>query len=362
MLQTNCMSLFSLKKRAKSTDLATIKEPKIVICENCGSHIHSKFCSECGQKAISYNKPMREAVSLLLDSWLSFDNRVVHTIGPLFVKPGYLSREFIVGRRAKYMSPLKLFLFSSVMFFTLGHFSSYDGMLSIDDDKPVKTEEATKKDSLMAAKMVAYLNLDNEVTEHKTLKDSINRLVAGRLSEADSLRNLNVDSALNVSKISQKSGKLNIELSDDTTSVWHHIEKRVNRFQNNKGELNHRVSKASSYMFFVLMPIFAFLLMLLFLRKRKYYIEHLVLSIHIHAFGFLFLGMLFLFELVSGRETPYMATIIFLGFSIYVYKSFRNYYGGGRFSCLSKTMALWILYSVVFLIVFVVSVLIAMLL
>ncbi len=356
------MSLFSLKKRAKSTDLATIQDPKVLVCENCGSHILSHFCPECGQKAISYNKPVKEAVTLLLDSWLSFDNRVIHTIGPLFIKPGFLSKEFIEGKRVRNMSPLKIFLFSSVMFFTLSQFSNYEVIISVTDDEPSKKVEVSEKDSLLAAKMIATLDLGEEVAANKKLQDSITRVVAMELSGLDSLGKQSADSLIKHSAKKTKRWKsFKNEAQTDSTSFWYSFQKRVNRFQNNEGEFNQRVSKATSYMFFVLMPMFALLRMLLFRRKRKYYIEHLVLSIHVHAFGFLFLATIFLFEIVTGRNTPYLPLIIFLGFSIYMYKAFRNYYGGRRFSCLSKTMFLWFFYSILFLVVFIISVIVAML-
>ena len=86
-------------------------------CDNCHQPINGPFCAHCGQQAESTLKYFWVVIMHLLDDIFSFDSRASRTIWPLMVKPGFLTSEYIQGRRVHYVPPIRLYLFISIVFF-----------------------------------------------------------------------------------------------------------------------------------------------------------------------------------------------------------------------------------------------------
>ena len=107
-------------------------------CPNCGAPRAENFCSACGQNSRSYLRATREIVGDVLSETLDLDSRLGRTLRFLLLRPGYLSREFASERRASYVSPARLYIFVSLVFF---------GVLSLvtrfePDVEPNVTQEA----------------------------------------------------------------------------------------------------------------------------------------------------------------------------------------------------------------------------
>ena len=88
-------------------------------CANCGAALQGRFCSTCGQKDTSTHLSVHDFAH---DAWEEFahvDGKIVQTLGLLLFKPGALTAEFLRGRRVRYVSPLRVYLTCSVLFFGL---------------------------------------------------------------------------------------------------------------------------------------------------------------------------------------------------------------------------------------------------
>ena len=111
--------------------------PEIISCPNCGQHHSGNYCSNCGQSTKELNRPFGEMFKDLMDSLFEFDTRFVRSLKPLLLKPGYLTGEYIAGRRKSYYPPFKLFIFISIILFALLEMSSTDmvsaGFITITD-------------------------------------------------------------------------------------------------------------------------------------------------------------------------------------------------------------------------------------
>lgn len=99
-----------------------VPPPPATRCANCGEPLGGPFCAACGQES---RNPARLSVGELVRDWagdvLTFDSRLFRTLGPLVGRPGLLTREYLAGRRRRYVPPLRLFVFISlVMFLVLG--------------------------------------------------------------------------------------------------------------------------------------------------------------------------------------------------------------------------------------------------
>jgi len=267
------------------------------VCSNCQTGLEGRYCHACGQKAISYNRPFREALSLLIDSWFSLDNRFFHTLGPVFLRPGFLSREFTAGRRVRYTSPLKFYLFTSLFFFFVLGLNGFKADVNLTFKASSQEEESVPAES------------NKEMLENN---DFASRLQA-----------------------------------------------KGEAYTDNPQALMARLMKSFSYMFFFLMPIFALLLKLFMLNKKRLYMEHLIVSVHFHAFGFLFCGLLVLFEFLTGLKIPFLLPVLALIIFLYFILTLRNYYGVKWISAFLRSLGLMTVYSLVVLVVMVVSIVIA---
>jgi hypothetical protein len=87
-------------------------------CANCGGAIDGNFCSVCGQRRLRADDlSLRHAWRHLVDQMLDVDGRIFRTLATLFKRPGQLTLDFLEGRRAKYIHPLRLFLVFSAIYF-----------------------------------------------------------------------------------------------------------------------------------------------------------------------------------------------------------------------------------------------------
>jgi hypothetical protein len=96
-----------------------MSEPPPAACANCGAPLRGRFCHDCGQRVRSLHVRLREVLRESLEEAFDLDGRIAHTVRLLVTRPGLLTRELLAGRRARYVSPLRLYLTFSVLFFAL---------------------------------------------------------------------------------------------------------------------------------------------------------------------------------------------------------------------------------------------------
>jgi hypothetical protein len=86
-------------------------------CLNCGAALEGRFCGFCGQRALRLDVSLRELLHEGLHELLHVDGRILGSLRLLFTRPGRLTAEMLAGRRQRYVSPVRLYLVCSVLFF-----------------------------------------------------------------------------------------------------------------------------------------------------------------------------------------------------------------------------------------------------
>src|SRR6266436_982993 len=86
-------------------------------CENCGAAVAQRYCGACGQRLEPPVHSLWHFAQLATEDLTHADSRLWRTLAALLFKPGYLTREFLAGRRARYLPPVRLYLVLSVVFF-----------------------------------------------------------------------------------------------------------------------------------------------------------------------------------------------------------------------------------------------------
>lgn len=84
-------------------------------CANCGTPLAGPYCGQCGQHVADYHRSLWRFIQDFLDNSFCWDNKFLRTVEPLVRQPGFLTQEFMAGRRVRYVHPLRLFLFTSAV-------------------------------------------------------------------------------------------------------------------------------------------------------------------------------------------------------------------------------------------------------
>ena len=92
-------------------------------CHNCGALLPGRFCANCGQEDRPLDPSVGEVVREVATELSTLDGRIVRSVRRLFLSPGFLTLEHFEGRRAPWVSPVRLYLISSVCYFALMAFT-----------------------------------------------------------------------------------------------------------------------------------------------------------------------------------------------------------------------------------------------
>ena len=111
-------------------------------CQNCGELLLGEHCYACGQPTKGLVRHFSSIIGDFMDSVFELDSRILRTLGPLLFKPDHLSEEYFAGRRVRYVSPVRLFVFLSLFAFFAAQLS-FD--IDVDPPKPDKAESSADK-------------------------------------------------------------------------------------------------------------------------------------------------------------------------------------------------------------------------
>ncbi len=114
-------------------------------CQNCNNELTGNFCSNCGQKRQERNdRKISTFIKNFFEESFSFDSKFLKSLKHLFISPGFLTHEYIVGKVASYVTPLKLYLFVSVVTFFVTSFIDSDDLTSLSESLDLKQAQVEK--------------------------------------------------------------------------------------------------------------------------------------------------------------------------------------------------------------------------
>ena len=309
-------------------------------CENCGTELQGHWCAQCGQPQIDYRRSFRHVIADLLDEFLNWDSKFFATIALLIFKPWRLTNEFLAGKRVRYANPLRLYLLASILFFFAVNF----GAKGIHFD-------ASKLGSKDRAELEADLkntDLPPEAREklQALLQESSPSPTPSPVTSASSPP----PSAQTEQQKKQygKIGERPFVAFDDaksTTPFERWIEGRAKEKMGEHGtKMGLFISTLFSnlpYMMLCCIPLFAFVLKVLYLRRHIFYIDHLIYALHIHTFFYtavmlIVLATIGLNRFASGPIAGSMIAFLWIGFVTQIFLSIRFVYRQGWFISIFK--------------------------
>lgn len=313
------------------------------ICPNCRTVLPSRaeYCPACGQRQKDLRRGLRFILWDFVESSLNLNSRLWHTLAVMFWQPGQLSLDYAAGKRARYLSPVRLFLFLSALY--VGSYLAR-GTVRVNfalHGGPERVKALLLIDSLQS-------QLENQLDRLKSdksrpcaaladsLKHSITQVLAPYDREADSLKadtlvfNLDDNGPLRipVKDVILYSGDELLEKHE--IRIWWKklLLRQFLRLLHGLDEFIKDFFQSKSWWLVLLMiPLLSLTLALVFWSKRRYYVEHLILSLEINNYiSLMGLPLNFLPERMAGA---YM--LVLLAWSVvYLNKVLRRFYGLSR--------------------------------
>jgi uncharacterized protein DUF3667 len=327
-------------------------------CENCGAQLSGRYCGQCGQPAIDYRRSFRHVIVDVLDSFLNWDSKFFATIGWLIARPWHLTNEFLGGRRVRYVHPLRLYLLASILFF----FAVTYGAKSIHVDP----SHLSAKDR---AELQADLNKEDLPPEARAKIEKALKLKSPP-PEPDKTAPPIEKSDLSITPQPQtaekKEGapgdqndfgpllKFGPEKPSTPFEKWleTRAKEKIGEHGTNAQLFFIAVINNLPYMMLCAIPLFAFVLKILYIRKGKFYIDHLVYALHIHTFAYLSIILIVFASMGLNRIAPpllagWIIGLLWVAFAVQILLSIRRVYRQGWFFSIFKFFAGGLVYLIV---------------
>lgn len=350
--------------------MSHLPERKEKICLNCGAALHGRFCHYCGQENIEPKDSFWHLVTHFVYDIIHFDGKFFSTLKYLLFHPGFLSHEYLRGRRADYLHPIRMYVFTSAFFFLIffGFYQKEDE-IDIRETKDTAQEVMTKlenqkrrleKSMQNPSAVVAATQIRKKIQETEadiamlkrdsTLKDSVTSLPKGGFTLMSFDRN-KLNATLNSVKEYDSLQAALPERERDGFFVRAVERQSIHLREKYKGDsraslkaITNKFIHLFPQMLFVSLPLFALLLQVMYARRRQfYYVNHVIYSIHLYcAIFIIILTGLWLHSIVHAithEVHDWIGTVFTLAGFFYLYKSMRNFYGQRR----AKTILKYIL-------------------
>lgn len=310
------------------------------LCANCQAPLQGEYCHHCGQSVHSVLRPVHGLFEEFFETFLHIDGRILHTVPALFLKPGFLTLEYFSGRRVRYIAPFRLMFVLCLLSFFMLHLAT-DLMTQrielrhqhkvkvIDQDadfsqaqtaQEVQRQLTIKLDALEATRTIGSAAVVAQIdqTERKLRQQADTRLAelgtpagaaaATPSSGGEPSREANQGSSQLPVHVSWLPDFANQRLADFAAHIRNNAKAlRGHSLAERREAWEHVATGIYGVLpgtMLVLVPVFALLLKLFYLFKRRLYMEHLIVSLHSHAFLFVSLLLIVLAGMLDTWLKP----------------------------------------------------------
>lgn len=339
-------------------------------CLNCGTIVQGKYCHNCGQANVEPKESFGHMVFHFFNDITHFDGSFFTTAKDLLFKPGFLSKEYMAGRRVRYLHPIRMYVFTSAIFFLLffSFFVSGNSIVTAADVPLTVTErqhyveklkEQLKKDTgntAIKAKLLVALDTSKHLTVGDLLENTNAENVQIGITNSNYKSMSEYDSAQKTLKADERDGWFMRRLTM--------IDIRMNqKLSSNPKEALKKftdiVLHRLPYMLLISLPFFALILKLVYWRRKQfYYADHGVFAIHFYVFSFILLLLVFTFKkaetALHWSFAGTLANSLFFLLLFYMYMAMLRFYGQGKLKTFFKFLIVALSALVMMLLIFIV--------
>lgn len=270
-------------------------------CKNCETELHGHFCAHCGQTDRPLDPTIHDLLHELTHEFLHLDGKIFLTFKMLVLHPGRLTDEFLSGRRARYIGPVRLYLTMSLLFFLL--------------------------------------------TAHEPAKKHANKVEIKHADQSEQYTDK--DDPVHVEKNKDDDG-ITINIGNDATGKsqkhsW--LKQYLYRKISDPEAFEHEMMTNISHAIFLMIPIFALALRVAYYKRPYRYPSYIYFSLHYHAIVFLlFATSVLLLWLQSDLINALMVFFVLFGPLVYLHLSMRRVFGGTHLRTALRIAALSAIY------------------
>jgi hypothetical protein len=303
-----------------------------VQCLNCGTALEGPFCYYCGQPDKNFMRFFPVLMREFLEDFLELDSRFTRTIKPLLFLPGKLTRDYLDGRRFRYTPPLRLYIFSSMLFFILAAMlagsaitidssdlsdTGIGAALSVESADPEKLEKVREAldqlDPELAEKVDLAIRESTATPESLPADepevDSKSFGLTVDLGDEEEHEHEHDTISFNDEPWDKETNPLIIPLMPDFVNNWINDEieespQKGKEIEANPNLIIDKVFEVLPVTMFILLPLVALLLKFWYMFAGKYYIEHLILALHNHSFLFVVFLLIMILNSLAGWREP----------------------------------------------------------
>lgn len=342
----------------KTLTLAAKKLAGSAQCLNCGTELKGPFCYFCGQPDRNFMRFFPALLRDLMEDLLDLDSRFIRTLKPLLFKPGKLTRDYMEGRRFRYAPPMRIYIFSSILFFLLAAvLSSNSVSFNVQDDTLIHIRADNLEDTQKVGEVLENLpeSVRNNVSVEEIIQDAeddVKRADKGEFKLGDIQFNEEPwDRETNPVDIKWLPVWLNDRINDE-------IEGSPQKAEQINGNPNLLIDKVFDILpatMFLLLPFVALIFKFWYLFAKRYYVEHLIFSLHNHSFIFVTLILILLADLAvdqfnansyatAATWAQWLQIILGIWIPLYLLVSLRTVYRQNWFLTLGKYLVIGISY------------------
>lgn len=281
-------------------------------CLNCGSVLTDRFCARCGQDSRQFQQSVWRIFSQFLGNLFDLDGKILLSLKPLLFSPGKLTVDFLEGKRRSQLNPFQMYAFFSFLFF-----------LTAFQLPEIKSLEEVKIP-------------ENSLSNPNGMADSTRFSFQAQQAWAEIFKQNNLkglafeyDSTQNALPEGKRDKGFTLFFKSKMNTFGDRLRGDIQVFEDLLTDMKSNIPNS----LIILLPLFALILKLLYIRRTFFYIDHLVFSIHLFSFLFLIGSLVFIFE---SYLPDYLMVMLFLSIPVYFTLAMRRVFRQGWLKTLFK--------------------------
>jgi len=320
-------------------------------CLNCGAPLAGEFCQDCGQGAQSIQRPFWSLAGESLETFFAIDGRIARTLPDLMLRPGRITRAYLDGKRARFIPAFRLYVLASFVFFVLMPLVTGQGMSSNFGSEGAMQEARAEVERSYAAGEMTGTEYQEALKVLGQFDAAWEGGIPGLVPEPPEPPEAagepsSAEPPAGPGPKEEWAGFVPQSAVDAARAAGVAGDPDAARFADvmeDPARLARQTQDWIPRLMFVLLPVYACLLGLLYLWRRQFlFFDHLIVSLHFHSALFFAMSVGVLLSLLIGGGWVALALILYSNW--YLYRLNRVVYGRSGYSSALRTVTLDVIY------------------
>lgn len=326
-------------------------------CLNCNANVENRFCPKCGQENIETRQPFHYLFTHFVEDFTHYDGQFWRTMKNLLFKPGKLTTIYLSGKRQQYVPPVKLYIFISFLTFFISALLPSDNVS--DDENFESKTEALEEEKVSAIESLHQIKKENIISKDKSL-DILKKIPVNENKNSKQVT-LNTDfntvSVGGINKLEefdQKFPDFPINLARPLVKKYFHLQEEGFTHDEISEKFSDTFMHSLPKALFIYLPLFALFMWLFHDKKKWFYYDHGIFTLHYFTFILSLILSLNILDSIEDFANNNFVTLVYGMISVmavlymiyYFFRAHKNIYGYKKSTTLFKGTCLFIVNSI----------------